>query len=175
MKKSIEDFVALLSDDRKRLCQQVMKLKGFNTLPGSLTKHQNWDGGYRDHVTDIMNIAENLYDSLVNLRPLPFTKNDALFILFLHDLNKLLSFAVQDGLYTRKCSVADSEVLKYQYLAASEYVLSNSELNALKYVHGEGKDHNPNTRVMNELAAFVHCCDTISARIWYDKDSYASN
>jgi len=41
-------------------------------------------------------------------------------------------------------------------------------LNALKYVHGEGNDYNPEVNVQGPLAAFVHCCDTFSARVWPD-------
>ena len=46
---------------------------------------------------------------------------------------------------------------------------SKQEQNALKYIHGENKDYPPNERIMNELAAFCHSVDTISARIWYNE------
>ena len=47
--------------------------------------------------------------------------------------------------------------------------LTPDERNALKYIHGEGDHHRKDERVAGPLAAHVHHCDNISARIWYDK------
>ena len=47
--------------------------------------------------------------------------------------------------------------------------LTAAQRNALRYAEGEKEDYHPTKRIMNPLAAFVHCCDTISARIWFDE------
>ena len=49
------------------------------------------------------------------------------------------------------------------------YVLSKEEFNAIKYMHGENEDYHPTKKIMLSLTAFVHCCDIISARIWFNK------
>lgn len=46
--------------------------------------------------------------------------------------------------------------------------LTEDHLNAIKYAHGEGNDFKQTEHVSKPLAAFLHCCDTISARIWFD-------
>jgi hypothetical protein len=48
-------------------------------------------------------------------------------------------------------------------------LLSDDQKNALKYVEGiPDKEYKPGERIMGELAAFCHCCDILSARLWYD-------
>lgn len=54
-----------------------------------------------------------------------------------------------------------------------KFPLTKIQLNALTYVEGEKNDYHPSKRIMNPLAAFVHCCDTISARIWFDEPKKA--
>ena len=46
---------------------------------------------------------------------------------------------------------------------------------ALKYIHGEGDDYQKDKRVMTPLCAFCHCCDVISARIFFDYPKQLSN
>jgi hypothetical protein len=53
--------------------------------------------------------------------------------------------------------------------------LTTAHKNALKYVHGEWADFNPTERIQGPLAAFVHTCDTISARIWYEYPQQANS
>jgi len=48
-------------------------------------------------------------------------------------------------------------------------LLSDSQKNALRYVEGvPDSEYTPGERTMGELAAFCHCCDILSARLWYD-------
>ena len=48
-------------------------------------------------------------------------------------------------------------------------LLSDNQKNALKYVEGiPDSEYKPGDRIMGELAAFCHCCDILSARLWYD-------
>jgi hypothetical protein len=48
-------------------------------------------------------------------------------------------------------------------------LLSDDQKNALKYVEGiPDSEYKPGDRIMGELAAFCHCCDILSARLWYD-------
>lgn len=55
---------------------------------GSKSKHQNWQGGYIQHLEEIMNIAIEMYHLLDTKRTLTFTISDCILVLFLHDLEK---------------------------------------------------------------------------------------
>jgi hypothetical protein len=109
--------------------------------------------------------------ALNNQRRLNFTLSDALFILFLHDLEKIFKMAVDKHGQPVRTPLADDQ----RYASAIVIVkrlkipLTEKQLNALTYVEGEKNDYHPTKRIMNPLAAFVHCCDTISARIWFDE------
>lgn len=176
MKKKKFSLTSLLYkiEPKKRLvCNAILKdlSQEFNLYPGSMTKHQQWKGGYRDHVEEVMNIACALYEALDARRRLAFSLSDALFILFIHDLDKILRYKRVQNAYVqiRKFSQeAHREVVR---MLTKEYghTFTKQELNALAYIHGEGVDYHPTKRVMQPLAAFVHCCDMISARIWHDK------
>ncbi len=48
-------------------------------------------------------------------------------------------------------------------------LLSTDQKNALRYVEGiPDSEYKAGERVMGELAAFCHCCDILSARLWHD-------
>jgi len=49
-------------------------------------------------------------------------------------------------------------------------LLADEQWNALKYVEGvPDSEYTPGERTMGGLAAFCHCCDMLSARLWHDK------
>ncbi len=60
----------------------------FTKAAGSSHNHQAWEGGYLDHVTEVMNLACQLYKTLNSLRKLPFELQEALEVMFLHDIEK---------------------------------------------------------------------------------------
>ncbi len=166
----LHTLLSLIDAPNKECCEklyadnQVM----FDTAAGSKTKHQAWEGGYVDHVRDIMNIAVRLYAELSSLRPLPFSLSDSLLILFLHDLEKPWKYAGSDEQKQEVASFADYQDFVKHKINEYGFELTDDHLNALTYVHGEGDDYDPHVRVQWPLAAFVHICDTISARIWFD-------
>lgn len=132
----------------------------FDSSKGSAVKHQPWPGGYRDHITEVMNIGFFTYRALELMRPLPFSLSDALLGCFLHDIEKVWKHTLDE--------TDRAEVDKYAVLA-EHFHLNEDHLNAIKYAHGEGDDYHPTERIQKPLAAFVHHCDNTSARIWYDK------
>lgn len=144
--------------------------ENIETIPGSSTKHQIWEGGYLSHIEEAMNIASVLYDSLSNCRPLPFSLSDALFCVYMHDFDKVQRFRWVDGEllksgdYSKDYIDKTAKLLKEKY----DYELTSEQYNALKYAHGEGLDYHPTDRIMLPLATLVHCADVISARVWYN-------
>lgn len=137
---------------------------------GSSYNHQAWPEGYLDHVAETMNIARELYDLLKNLRPLPFTLSEALVVLYMHDLEKPWKHVLNaDQSVSLHPELADKSThLAFKLIKAEEVglVLNDAQLNALKYVEGEGNDYSREKPVMQPLAAFCHMNDVASARLW---------
>jgi hypothetical protein len=146
----------------------------FETAPGASHNHQVWPGGYADHVTDAMNMASLLYDSLASTnRPLPFTKADALLVLFLHDLEKPFRYVIStDGTLLENPDIPDKKASankRLEVMTKYGIKLDTQQANAMKHVEGiRDEEYVRDARIMGELAALCHCADTLSARLWYN-------
>lgn len=62
-------------------------------IPGSSGAHQNWDGGYLEHLTQMMNFAIRLYSILEKQI---FEISDCLVVLFWHDVEKMWKYAPRE-------------------------------------------------------------------------------
>jgi hypothetical protein len=132
----------------------------YPDAPGSSSNHQAFNGGYYKHVNDILNYAIVLYNQLGLLNKLTFKLSDALLVLFLHDIEKPVK-------YCSKTLETDKEI-RSRLIYKFGIVLSEEHLMAMKYIHGEGEDYRKDQRIMSPLCAFCHCCDVISARIFFN-------
>lgn len=165
--ESLIELISFIDKPNRFRCHKILRDHGdkIQKAPGSLTKHQAWGGGYKDHLEETMNFAIQLYKLMQEQRILPFSISDALLVLFLHDIEKPFK-------YTSQTEILDSETEKWLFLEQIvqkyKFELTDDHWNALKYVHGEGKDFHREKKIQGPLAAFVHICDTVSARIWYD-------
>lgn len=140
----------------------LVKLFSVQTAMGSNHNHQAWVGGYLDHVRETMNVAIWLYET--SPRDLPFTLGDALLVMLLHDAEKPFK-----GVYGPWPTKQDRRDFRDSLIRNSGIVLTQEQENALRYVEGEYDDYSNTERKMGELAAFCHCCDILSARLWHDK------
>ena len=134
----------------------------FRVAQGSSHNHQAWEGGYLDHVRETMNIAVRLYYSMDTKRQFPFPLADALLVIFLHDIEKP---------YKRMFSLEKKEQkreFRDYFIRESRITLTEEQVNALQYIEGE-HDYSNTERKMGQMAAFCHCCDILSARVWFDK------
>src|ERR1700712_2558364 len=97
--QKLPELIAQIPDPNGTAAQRIYDdhRARFEAAPGASKNHQVWPGGYVDHVTEAMNIALQLFDTLNALRPLPFTKADMLLVLFLHDLEKPFRYQYVDG------------------------------------------------------------------------------
>lgn len=186
------DFLDMIPDSNslRKLATDYYDL--FVKSPGSSYNHQAWDGGYLHHIVETMNVAVQLYAVLSGLRPLPFTVADALTVMTLHDIEKpfkdnpnaLTPLGISWNQYREEAKTKwhqshhSSDLINWKavrrqfrtdLIIRAGIVIPNELWNALEYVEGEREDYTPSKRVMNELGAFCHCCDIISARIWHDK------
>jgi hypothetical protein len=159
-------LVDMIASPNRGRCLRLWKdnVDLWGAAHGSSHNHQAWAGGYLDHVKDTMEIAVALR-SVHYIREFPFALADALLVLFLHDLEKpWKSLAhVNEGLKTK----VQREAFRLAKIVEYGIELTPVQLNALKYVEGEGDDYRSDMRVMSELAAFCHMCDVASARIWH--------
>ncbi len=139
---------------------------------GSTHNHQAWDGGYFDHVQEVMNYATLFYRMETSTgRPLPFTLEDAWLALFLHDIEKPWRFERVNGEWRNIGTMqnkADRDAFRRKKIAEYGIILTPEVENAVRYAEGEGEDYRSDRRVSNELAGFVHVCDHFSARVRYD-------
>ncbi|MFA5857332.1 MAG: hypothetical protein WC867_08270 [Candidatus Pacearchaeota archaeon] len=172
---SLEVSLNLIDKPNGEICKKVLEdnKELFRIAKGSKTKHQAWQGGYLDHITETMNLARLFYDSLSSTgRPLNFSISDSLLIMFLHDLEKPFKQVrgKQLGLEDRSGNKNNTQIkhFKEELIQKYGFQLNDSQLNALRYVEGENENYHPTERVMNELASFCHMCDIWSARGWYD-------
>lgn len=172
---SLAEALELIEEPNRNICELVLEQDKeiFRTARGSKTKHQVWEGGYIDHVTDTMNLAILFYESLSSTgRQLNFSLSDSLLVMFLHDLEKPYKQVRgrELGLVDSAGKKDDSAIKNFREELFKKYglQLTSQHLNAIRYAEGENNDYHPTKRIMNELGAFCHMCDIWSARGWYD-------
>jgi hypothetical protein len=169
----LHQLIKKIRPNDRRHALDVLKNERERILgaPGGLFKHQNWKGGYIDHLIETMSTACLLYKTLNMQRRLQFTLSDALYVLFLHDFEKMYKITTDKrGRPIRTELAGDQEYHTAEIIIKRLKIpLTKVQMNALIYAEGEKNDYHPTKRIMNPLAAFVHCCDTISARIWFDE------
>ncbi len=165
--KTFDEIIELIDEPNRERCRKLYSdnKELFDTAAGSSHNHQAWRGGYRGHIQDICNIAVELYHTFATKRPLPFSLPDAVLVLFLHDLEKPWKYG-QSDIVIPKGHDAQQEFVR-EKMDEYRITLTPEQENALTYVHGEGHDFSQDRRTQGPLGAFVHICDTTSARIWF--------
>lgn len=170
---SIEAIIEMIEPSQRKVIQQILEdnKELFSIALGSSHNHQNWQGGYLDHVTECMNLAIQFYLSLNTCRDLDFPLSEALVVMFLHDIEKPWRYKLNEetGQLETIAGMQDKAARaenRYATIVNYGLELNARQLNAMKYVEGELDDYTPNQRIMWPLAAFCHLCDVWSARGW---------
>lgn len=150
--------------------------------------HQSWSGGLHDHLVHCFVLAQDLYklfhqrigpgphagqmlNGVYDKRPIPFSLESALVVLYFHDIEKIFKYGNKPNRYPER--LIESKDAWYLGILPTKYNISfdEQEYNALKYAHGEGDDHRKDQRVASPLAGFIHAIDYLSARVlWQIKD-----
>ncbi len=128
----------------------VANFELINKAKGSESKHQAWEGGYRDHVELCIEIADRMYRILKQT----FNFWDIFVVLYLHDIEKIWKYTTGE--------IVDKEKI------LEKFSLTDEQRIAIKYIHGEGNDY-CKERKMNELGALCHAADVLSSRLFWDK------
>lgn len=158
----ISHLLKISNDNSIRLIQMLdYFLNNFPQAPGSSNNHQSFSGGYYKHISDILDYAQSLYDNLSEVDKLNFSLSDAITVLFLHDIEKPIKYSKDFN------NLTDDEI-RNSLIIQFGVEIDEKIISALKYIHGEGDDYRKDKRIMSPLSAFCHCCDVISARIFYN-------
>jgi hypothetical protein len=186
---TMQQLIAMMDEPNRSVCQRIMddNVELFSSAPGSTHNHQTWEGGYWDHVVEVMNLWVLLYQTFEATGRLDqliaeekFTLADGLPVLFLHDIEKPWRCLIIDGhpmwgedgqLEIDPALASKAERKAFAAAKLQEYgiELSPQQQNALKYVEGiRDEDYTPGSRLMLPLAALCHMCDMLSARAFYD-------
>ncbi|OHB09386.1 MAG: hypothetical protein A3I86_01580 [Candidatus Zambryskibacteria bacterium RIFCSPLOWO2_02_FULL_39_14] len=171
---TIEQMLDMIDEPNRSACFRILadNRKLFQTVQGSTNNHQNWPGGYFDHVQEIMNIAVVLYERLSSIRPLPFSLSDLLLVVYLHDVEKPWKYELRDdGQLHHKATMQNKEDhQRFRMAKLTEYgvVFTPEQENGMKYAEGELNDYSNRRRIMGPLACAAHMCDVASARLWFD-------
>jgi hypothetical protein len=171
-------LMALIPDpNRSNLWAMVRNnQERFESAHGSTHNHQAWAGGYLDHISEVMNIACQLYNTFDTLRKLPFELYEALEVMFLHDIEKPFKengcLLDETGNKT-EATKANRKAFRRNMIGKYGVRLTEEQDNALEYVEGvPDSQYTPGERTMGELASFCHCCDILSARLWWDRGHF---
>jgi hypothetical protein len=150
--------------------------------------HQAWEGGLHDHLVHCFVLAKDLYklfherigpgphagqhiNGVHDPRPIPFSLESAIVVLYFHDIEKIFKYGNKPRRYPER--LIEAKDAWYLGILPTKYgiVFDEQEYNALKYAHGEGDDHRKDQRVASPLAGFIHAIDYLSARVlWQIKD-----
>ncbi len=164
----------MISEPNRSACYRFTEEQAPALLlaPGSSNNHQAWPGGWLDHVVEAMNLFYADWHEMNDRRPLAFTIEDGLLVMFLHDFEKLFKYnylpdgtrEIKEELRTKEAQHAYRQAMFRKY----DFKLSSEQLNALKYVEGELTGYSTKHRAMGELAALCHCADIKSARLFHN-------
>lgn len=170
---TVEDRIEMIDEPNRSACARILadNRKLFQTVQGSTNNHQNWPGGYFDHVQEIMNVAVVLYERLNSIRPLPFSLSDLLLVVYLHDIEKPWKYELRDDgqLHHKSTMQNKDDHQRFRMAKLAEYgvVFTPEQENGMKYAEGEMNDYSNRHRVMGQLACVAHMCDVASARLWF--------
>ena len=164
LNKNIFELLNFISEPNKSNCLKILNenLERFKLSPGSLSKHQTWEGGYLEHLEETMNLGMVFFKVMNDFRKLDFTISDVFLVLFLHDLEKPFRY-VEPKIEFK--SDEEKQLFIQDIIQKNNIILDEIHENALKYIHGEGESFDRNKRIQMPLAAFCHICDVASARI----------
>jgi len=173
---TIEEMIQMIDEPNRSACFRIINenRKLFQTVQGSTNNHQAWPGGYWDHVEEIMNIGIQQFElaSSIQGEELDFSLSDVLIVTFLHDIEKPWKYELgEDGRLHIIESLATKQAqheFKVKKLAEYGVVLTDQQLNGIKYAEGELNDYSSKHRVMNSLAVLCHIADVFSARLRYN-------
>lgn len=166
----ILETISQLQDPNKenlhRLYQDII-----NEVPtargSSNNKHQWREWWYYDHIADILKFGKKMYDVLHSYRPLPFSFDDVVVVILIHDIEKPYKYSTNNQKYNDILTL-DNHGIRDEIIHRYNIIFSPEQQNGIDYIHGEWDEYSKTERIMWPLAAFCHSLDVISARIYFN-------
>ena len=151
-------------------------LDNYSDAKGSSFNHQAWIWRYMQHIKDILNLSEIIYNSTSKYHENKFDLEDSYLVLFLHDIEKPVFYTKNNtnevlsllGWKTEKNKEMYIWKVRDYFLGKFNIVLNNDIEHALKYIHWECDGFSQKKRLSFPLWAHYHIIDTYSARISHD-------
>ncbi len=168
----------MIDEPNRGRIQQIVAQHGdlFQRAPGSSHNHQAWSGGYRGHITDVMNrIYHKVYfeRSLGRMQYFPaeerYTLSDALLCGFCHDLEKPWKYYPDSWFLGSDLGPLESkhqrDDVRNKIFAYYGLQFEARHINALRYAEGtRDGEYSNKSRLMWPLAVIVHTADIESGR-----------
>lgn len=139
---------------------------------GSGHNHQAWVGGYRAHLEQFFALALSIgkvftVEFIGSMKEVPW--ESVVLVGYFHDIEKMHKYSDLSNVEPWRSTRFDKDnYLRFVLRDRWGIILTEEELDAIKYVHGEGDDYRKDRRVMSPLAALCHMADVGSARILFD-------
>jgi len=144
----------------------VQNAERIAATPGARKKHQAWPGGYLDHVVYATNYAlalHNLHQS-IGFKP-DHHEEDIALVMLIHDFGKVARYQREGEGYGYVENPDEAEHTFFdKAMHDFKFQLTDNQLNALEFIHGEGAKYTPKGRLMLPLATVCHEADTWQAR-----------
>ncbi|MBL8026312.1 MAG: hypothetical protein JNL74_07865 [Fibrobacteres bacterium] len=155
-------------------------LKTVMTMPGAISHHHNWEGGWADHTAQVMGIGISLYDQFKDGIGDSFNRDDVIVVGFCHDLDKLTRYKQAESEWAKQkgykwefnkdnapyeeTSKAIVDCLRNGIMLTDEHVEAinhhhggfSSDISSV--YHGSGR--------MTSLSTLLHCADMLSAYLF---------
>jgi hypothetical protein len=165
---TIDRFLGVLTGPRASALRRFHEthIGMFGQARGSSSNHQAWEGGYEDHLVQVLSYACWNYEMMRRTFGVEFDfgLDSVIFVSYFHDVEKMFKYSrvgLPEGW--------DKETFLLETLQNDWGIeFTAEERNALKYAHGEGCDYRKDVRVMGRLAAILHAADVLSARGSFD-------
>ena len=163
--KTIEEYFTRI--EREIIIYHNEHISLINTAKGSSGNHQNWVGGYRDHIEQCLFVSSLLYNNL----KFNFSFSSVIRVLYFHDIEKIFKYNVISDKFLKEKDLCIQDKNSYFGYINGFYGIkfSDEETVALKLVHGENEHYSKGKRAMNELCSLCHSADILSARAFHDK------
>jgi hypothetical protein len=161
-----------VSENKNVSKEFLLKIKdAFITAKGSSNNHQNFHGGYVEHVYQcLLNVGfiiDNL-NEIYSITKIKVLEKSANKVILFHDFEKIWKYSdisYQNLFPTEMVNsfLHGKKDLYEKILPKYGISFNEEELIALKNIHGE-IDYSENHRSMNELGAICHSAEILSSR-----------
>jgi hypothetical protein len=172
---NITRYIKACGDNGPKLQRILDEHSGIiQRAKGSQHNHQAWEGGYLQHVVDCMSIARILLNAMPKQWPVPFEWSSVVLVLFLHDIEKpFMQARMAEDPEMPVWNKEQREMFKGEMIGKYDIKLTFEELHALHcmtFIEDKASYYQASDRRMNELGAFCHAADVLSARLWHSRN-----